>query len=149
MMLITIASVILTTGVALLFREMFLDPGPDWSYLPTALEGMLDVCLALLDGEGEHRAEGARERRAAVAGHAVEAHRWIAAARQAKVPLLAGWNADEARAQAGEDHAVDHRRVHVALDDHTLTELVRPRVPMARLLGIPVMVEGAGAAPLN
>lgn len=29
-------------GVALLFREMFLDPGPDWSYLPTALEGMIE-----------------------------------------------------------------------------------------------------------
>jgi phosphonate transport system permease protein len=29
-------------GVALLFGEMFLDPGPDWSYLPTALDGMIE-----------------------------------------------------------------------------------------------------------
>ncbi len=36
-----------------------------------------------------------------------------------------------------------------ALDDHTLSELVRPRVPMARLLGIPILIEGAAAAPLN
>jgi len=32
----------LPAGVALLFREMFLDPGPDWSYLPTAMEGMVE-----------------------------------------------------------------------------------------------------------
>jgi phosphonate transport system permease protein len=32
----------LPAGVALLFREMFLEPGPDWSYLPTALEGMIE-----------------------------------------------------------------------------------------------------------
>jgi phosphonate transport system permease protein len=29
-------------GVGLLFREMFLDPGPDWSYLPTAMDGMIE-----------------------------------------------------------------------------------------------------------
>lgn len=29
-------------GVALLFREMFLDPGPDWSYLETAVPGMIE-----------------------------------------------------------------------------------------------------------
>lgn len=29
-------------GVALLFGEMFLDPGPDWTYLPTALNGMIE-----------------------------------------------------------------------------------------------------------
>jgi phosphonate transport system permease protein len=32
----------LPVGVALLFREMFLDPGPDWSYLGTAMEGMIE-----------------------------------------------------------------------------------------------------------
>jgi phosphonate transport system permease protein len=32
----------LPAGVALLFREMFLDPGPDWSYLPTAMDGMIE-----------------------------------------------------------------------------------------------------------
>jgi phosphonate transport system permease protein len=32
----------LPAGVALLFGEMFLDPGPDWSYLPTALERMIE-----------------------------------------------------------------------------------------------------------
>jgi phosphonate transport system permease protein len=29
-------------GIALVFAEMFLDGGPDWSYLPTAMEGMLE-----------------------------------------------------------------------------------------------------------
>lgn len=33
-----------------------------------------------------------------------------------------------------------------ALDDHTLSELVRPRAPVAKLLGIPITVEGASAA---
>ena len=32
----------LPAGVALVFSEMFLDPGPDWSYLPTAVEGMVE-----------------------------------------------------------------------------------------------------------
>ena len=32
----------LPAGVALVFREMFLDPGPDWTYLPTAIEGMVE-----------------------------------------------------------------------------------------------------------
>lgn len=32
----------LPAGVALVFREMFLDPGPDWSYLPKAIEGMVE-----------------------------------------------------------------------------------------------------------
>jgi phosphonate transport system permease protein len=32
----------LPAGVALVFSEMFLDPGPDWSYLPTAIEGMVE-----------------------------------------------------------------------------------------------------------
>jgi phosphonate transport system permease protein len=32
----------LPAGVALVFTEMFLDPGPDWSYLPTAIEGMVE-----------------------------------------------------------------------------------------------------------
>jgi phosphonate transport system permease protein len=29
-------------GVALVFYRMFLEEGPDWSYLPTAVEGMLE-----------------------------------------------------------------------------------------------------------
>jgi phosphonate transport system permease protein len=29
-------------GVALVFYRMFLESGPDWSYLPTAVEGMLE-----------------------------------------------------------------------------------------------------------
>lgn len=29
-------------GVALVFYEMFLESGPDWSYLPTAIEGMIE-----------------------------------------------------------------------------------------------------------
>jgi phosphonate transport system permease protein len=29
-------------GVALLFGELFLDPGPDWTYLGTALDGMIE-----------------------------------------------------------------------------------------------------------
>ncbi|MDQ2689166.1 MAG: phosphonate ABC transporter, permease protein PhnE [Chloroflexota bacterium] len=29
-------------GVALVFYEMFLESGPDWTYLPTAIEGMVE-----------------------------------------------------------------------------------------------------------
>lgn len=29
-------------GIALVFSRMFLEGGPDWSYLPTAMEGMLE-----------------------------------------------------------------------------------------------------------
>ena len=29
-------------GIALVFYEMFLKSGPDWSYLPTAIEGMIE-----------------------------------------------------------------------------------------------------------
>jgi phosphonate transport system permease protein len=29
-------------GIALVFAEMFLGDGPDWSYLPTAMEGMIE-----------------------------------------------------------------------------------------------------------
>lgn len=36
-----------------------------------------------------------------------------------------------------------------ALDDHTLSELVSPRAPVARLLGIPITVEDGIRAPLN
>ncbi len=34
----------------------------------------------------------------------------------------------------------------VALDGHTLSELVRPQAPVAKLLGIPITVEGLSAA---
>lgn len=36
-----------------------------------------------------------------------------------------------------------------ALDNHTLSELVRPRAPLANLLGIPITVEGMPRGPLN
>lgn len=36
-----------------------------------------------------------------------------------------------------------------SLDDHTLSELVQTRAPMARLLGIPITVDDARPAPLN
>ena len=29
-------------GIALVFYEMFLESGPDWSYLPTAIDGMIE-----------------------------------------------------------------------------------------------------------
>ena len=32
----------LPAGLALVFYEMFLEKGPDWSYLPTAIEGMVE-----------------------------------------------------------------------------------------------------------
>jgi phosphonate transport system permease protein len=32
----------LPAGVALVFYEMFLESGPDWSYLPTAINGMVE-----------------------------------------------------------------------------------------------------------
>ncbi len=32
----------LPSGLALIFYEMFLESGPDWSYLPTAIEGMIE-----------------------------------------------------------------------------------------------------------
>ena len=32
----------LPAGFALVFYEMFLEKGPDWSYLPTAIEGMVE-----------------------------------------------------------------------------------------------------------
>ncbi len=32
----------LPAGVALVFYEMFLEEGPDWTYLPTAIEGMVE-----------------------------------------------------------------------------------------------------------
>ncbi|HEX5039072.1 MAG TPA: phosphonate ABC transporter, permease protein PhnE [Candidatus Limnocylindria bacterium] len=32
----------LPAGLALVFYEMFLESGPDWSYLPTAIDGMIE-----------------------------------------------------------------------------------------------------------
>jgi phosphonate transport system permease protein len=32
----------LPAGLALVFYEMFIEKGPDWSYLPTAIEGMVE-----------------------------------------------------------------------------------------------------------
>ena len=32
----------LPAGLALIFYEMFLESGPDWSYLPTAIDGMIE-----------------------------------------------------------------------------------------------------------